>query len=240
MQILLPLKEFAAAKQRLSGVLSAAERAQLFEAMVEDVLLVLTQHPAIDNIAICSRDQAARWLASYYSVEFIDETTLAAFDLNEAVNKAASEMYSRGENDLLVVHGDLPLLSAADITEFLHAHRNGNEAGVTVVSDRHGMGTNLLAWRALPLFSVEYGGRSFQRHCMQARALNIEPIVCSLPGAQCDIDEFDDLVFLLSKTTYPGAVKTLKLLHESGIAKRLLALRRSANIFHGENDRERG
>jgi len=39
---LLPLKEFAAAKQRLSGLLSAAERTQLFQAMVEDVLLVLT------------------------------------------------------------------------------------------------------------------------------------------------------------------------------------------------------
>ncbi|MFT3930133.1 MAG: 2-phospho-L-lactate guanylyltransferase [Spongiibacteraceae bacterium] len=239
MQVLLPLKEFAAAKQRLAGVLSAAERAQLFEAMVEDVLRVLTQHPDIKNIAICSRDNAAKWLASYYGVEFIDESKLSAHGLNEAVNKAAHEIQARDENDLLVVHGDLPMLSAADVTQFLQVHRKTPHSAVTMVADRHSTGTNLLAWRALSDFSVAYGEHSFQRHCAQARALNIEPAICDLSSVRCDIDELEDLWFLLSRPLSTEAVKTLKMLHESGIAKRLLAMQCEANISCDGGERER-
>lgn len=239
MQVLLPLKEFAAAKQRLAGILSAAERAQLFEAMVEDVLQVLTQHSLISRIAICSRDQAARWLASYYGVEFIDESELPAFDLNEAVNLAANKIFSSGENDLLVVHGDLPLLSSADITSFLSAHNNDEQMAFTIAPDRRGTGTNLLAWRGLPQFTTHYGENSFQHHCAEARALNIEPVICNLSGACCDIDEPDDLSMLLSQSSEKCAVKTLAFLRNSGVAARLNAMCDGANLSDSGGDRER-
>ncbi len=239
MQVLLPLKEFAAAKQRLSGLLSAPERAQLFEAMVEDVLLVLTQHPAVENIAICSRDQSARWLANYYGVEFVDEAVLPAFDLNTAVNSAARKIFSRGESDVLVVHGDLPLLSVDDLTAFLQAHRNGREKAVTIAPDRRGTGTNLLAWRGLPDFTASYGENSFQRHCARARLLNIEPTICDLPGTCCDIDEPDDLLLLLSRPATGRATKSLTFLRDSGVAARLLAMQGGANHLHSGDDRER-
>ncbi len=245
MQVLLPLKEFAAAKQRLSGVLSAAERAQLFEAMVEDVLLVLTRHPAIENIAICSRDHAARWLANYYEVEFIDEAKLPSSDLNTAVNATVREIDSRGENDLCVVHGDLPLLSAEDVSAFLQAHRDGKISAMTIAPDRRGSGTNLLAWRALPDLLVSYGDNSFQRHCALARELNIDPTICDLPGARCDIDNPEDLLLLVTQPACDGAAKSLAFLRDSGIAERLRAMQRSANracgkeITHGGDDRER-
>lgn len=232
MQVLLPLKEFAAAKQRLAGVLSAAERAQLFQAMVEDVLQVLTQHPAIERIAICSREHSARWLANYYGVEFIDEDKFQARDLNAAVNAAAHEIFARGENDMLVVHGDLPLLSAADLSAFLHAHRNGPETAVTIAPDRRDSGTNLLAWRALPNFIATYGENSFQRHSEQARAFNVNPTICDLPGARCDIDEFDDLLALIAQPA-SSAPNSLRFLHESGIGARVHAARFSANFVAG-------
>ncbi len=239
MQVLLPLKEFAAAKQRLAGVLSAAERAQLFEAMVEDVLLVLTQYSGIEKIAICSRDQAARWLANYYDVEFIDEAKLPASDLNQAVNVAASEIFMRGEDDLLVVHGDLPLLSADDLTAFLRTHRNKKSSAVTIAPDRRGTGTNLLAWRGLPDFLTGYGENSFQYHCEQARALNIEPAICNLAGARCDIDNPDDLYLLIAQPVVGSAEKSLRFLRNSGIAERLLAMQSSANVINSGDGRER-
>lgn len=239
MQVLLPLKEFAAAKQRLAGVLSATERAQLFAAMVEDVLLTLTQHPLIAGIAICSRDRAARWLANYYDVEFIDERRLSASDLNSAVNAAAQQFYARGENDVLVVHGDLPLLSAADLTTFLQAHRGGGKTAVTIAPDRRGTGTNLLAWRGLPDFVACYGDNSFPRHCAQARALKVEPTVCELAGARCDIDEPADLCMLLAQAASAEAMKTMAFLRSSGVAARLQAMRDGANLARNGGDRER-
>lgn len=232
MQVLLPLKEFAAAKQRLAGVLSAPERAQLFEAMVDDVLNVLTAQPAVERVVICSRDRAAVWLARYYEVEFLHEDQLpAALDsaagaLNAVVNAAARRCYAQGATDLLVVHGDLPLLNDAELSHFIERHRAHAGPAVTIAPDRRHSGTNLLAWRGLPEFTTCYGTDSLQQHCAQARALGVAPTLCDLAGARCDIDEPEDLMLLLQaaqrrpeRSTEPA--RTLAYLHASGIAARV-------------------
>lgn len=235
MQVLLPLKEFAAAKQRLSGLLSAAERAHLFQAMVEDVLSVLTVHADIERVVVCSRDHSVQWLASHYAIEFLDESILGANDLNSAVNTAAQRLASEGCDDLLVVHGDLPLLSADDISSFLAQHRHPGATAVTIAPDRRRSGTNLLAWRPLPLFSVRYGIDSFALHCAQARQLNIEPTICDLPGACCDIDEPEDLLFLIAQPKRTVAESSLAFLRDSGIAARLHAMQQGANrAYNGD------
>lgn len=260
MQVLLPLKEFAAAKQRLAGVLSALERAQLFEAMVDDVLKVLTAHPAIERVLICSRDRAAAWLARYYQVDFLHEDELHEDELHEdelhepelnenemresvlqnkslhtdrspqilvqdsglnvVVNTVARRLAAQGISELMVVHGDLPLLSVAGISTFIKRHQASRGAAVTIAPDRHRTGTNLLAWRALPTFTARYGSNSFQQHVAQAHALQAALQICDLPDARCDIDEPDDLL-LLTQQAHNGATRTLTYLRESGVAARL-------------------
>lgn len=249
---LLPLKEFAAAKQRLSGLLSAAERAQLFQAMVEDVLAVLTAHSGIERVVICSRDHSALWLARYYAVEFIDEAELQrcdelrrgeelrcreelkCWDLNSAVNLASSWLREQ-QDDVVVVHGDLPMLHSDDISEFLRAHRNGAESAVTVAPDRRRSGTNLLAWRSLSRFSAQYGVDSFSRHCEHARELGVAPTVCDLIGASCDIDEPEDLGLLLQRNDSKVAANTRHFLTTTDVAERV-ALMQSAAVNCGERD----
>lgn len=240
MQVLLPLKEFAASKQRLSGVLSPAERARLLQSMVGDVLGVLTRHPDIDRIAICSRDRAALWLANYYGVDFIDEERLLDTahgarrgDLNAAVNAAVAQLAAAGCDDVLVAHGDLPLLTPHDISVFLRSHRAGGARAVTLASDRRGLGTNLLAWRPLERFHAQYGANSCALHCAQARASNAQLTLCELPGARCDIDEPDDLLQMLTQTDDSVAHNTLTFLYECGIAERLQQLQSSANAAAG-------
>lgn len=232
---LLPLKEFAAAKQRLSGLLSASERAQLFQAMVEDVLAVLTAHSGIERVVICSRDHSAVWLARYYEIEFLDEALLQCSDLNSAVNAASLLLRKRGCDELLVVHGDLPMLHARDISEFLRAHYNGAERAVTIAPDRRNSGTNLLAWRSLQNFSVQYGIDSLQRHCQQARDLGVTPSLCDLTGARCDIDEPEDLALLLQHDNADVASNTRRFLLTTDVADRV-AMMQSAAVNCGERD----
>ena len=241
MQVLLPLKEFAASKQRLAGVLSVTERACLLQSMVGDVLGVLTQHPDIKRIAICSRDRAALWLANHFGVEFIDEQRTHAADLNHAVNSAVRGLAAEGCDDILVVHGDLPLLSAQDVSTFLLRHRSARAAlsAVTIAPDRRGLGTNLLAWRPLQQFQTQYGADSFAKHCAQAHALDAQLTICELPGARCDIDEPEDLLLMLAKSNAGVAHHTVKFLNESGIAERLQTLQIGSQEFVGVN-REHG
>lgn len=239
MQVLLPLKEFAASKQRLAGVLSVTERACLLQSMVGDVLGVLTQHCEIERIAICSRDRAALWLANCYGVDFIDEQRTHAADLNDAVNAAVSNLASDGCSDILVVHGDLPLLSAQDISIFLQRHRSAQSSAVTIAPDRRGVGTNLLAWRPLRQFQTQYGADSFAKHCAQARSLNAQLTICELPGARCDIDEPEDLLLMLAQSHVGVAQNTISFLVESGIAERLQAMQ-LGELANTEVQRERG
>ncbi|HEY3699486.1 MAG TPA: hypothetical protein VGK97_09155, partial [Spongiibacteraceae bacterium] len=184
---------------------------------------------------ICSRDHSAQWLARYYDVEFLDEAALYCSDLNGAVNAAAQRFAREGCTDLLVVHGDLPLLSVQDISDFIARHA-GDIPTVTIAPDRRGTGTNLLAWRALPKFSVNYGIDSFQRHCAQARALNAVLNISDVPGARCDIDEPDDLLLLWSQHGVGAAQSSFAFLRDSGIAERLHALQYSANIAYVGDD----
>lgn len=240
MQVLLPLKEFAVSKQRLAGVLSATERARLLQSMVCDVLGVLTQHRDIERIAICSRDRAAQWLANCYDVEFIDEQRTHAADLNAAVNAAVTGLADAGCSDILVVHGDLPLLSTQDISTFLQCHRDAHSSAVTIAPDRRGLGTNLLAWRPLRQFQAQYGADSFAQHRAQALSLDAQLSICELSGARCDIDEPDDLLLMLAQSHEKNvAHNTITFLHESGIAERLHSMQLGEHV-KAEVLRERG
>ena len=88
MWALLPLKEFANAKRRLSGVLDGAQRIRLQEAMVSDVLHALDGHPDLDGIVVVSSDPAARRLAQACAADFIDENEFGVHGLNPAVQAA--------------------------------------------------------------------------------------------------------------------------------------------------------
>jgi len=228
MRVLLPLKEFAAAKQRLAGVLSPTERARLFQAMVEDVLFAISGHPDIDDVVICSSDPAAAWLACYYEVNFLPESHSAA-GLNGAVDAAVRQFAQEGLDEILIVHGDLPLLGGMDIAKLVAAHRAQPGAAVTIAPDRRQSGTNLMAWRPLSGFAAYYGRDSFRRHSARARAAGATLTVCELPGGGCDIDEPEDLLLLLTRPPQALARFTMSYLQDSGVAARLLAMRRGAD-----------
>ena len=72
----LPLKDFGEAKQRLAGRLTPAERRAFFQAMVEDVLTVLTRCSSLSGVAVLSDDPTARLLASHYGVALWSEHDL--------------------------------------------------------------------------------------------------------------------------------------------------------------------
>lgn len=228
MRVLVPLKEFSAAKQRLAGILSPVERSHLFQAMVVDVLEVLCAQSGLGPVTLCSRDPAAAWLASHFGIEFLAEGGLGATGLNAVVNAAAARFRDAGEDELLVIHGDLPLLDGLDLELLLHAHNASRGPAVTLAPDQLRQGTNLLAWRQLPAFRTEYGPNSFQRHCAQARELDAALSICALPGGRCDVDEPADLLALIAEDNEGRAGNTLKFLHESGLARRLRAMLQGA------------
>lgn len=223
MWALLPLKDFASAKQRLSGLLGPAQRIGLLDAMASDVLQALRGHSDLAGVLIVSSDPAARQLARRHGVEFVSESELGAQGLNPVVQAGAALLAQRGITEALIIHGDLPLLTPAEISRLIHHHRRAAPPALTIATDRHGTGSNGLLCPTGSALRFGYGATSRCWHEDQAHALGMACDVLTLPGMSCDIDEPDDLLNFLHHPDTAAAVRTREFLSASGIARRLRA-----------------
>lgn len=217
---LLPLKDFVNAKQRLSGVLSPQERRHFFHSMVEDVLAVLARHEGIEKTVIVSDDPSAELLAEHYGVDFWSETSLPGRGLNDVVTAFARQIEQQGVDSLLVVHGDLPLLSAEQIDTLLASHPSS--PAVTLAPDRHLQGSNCLLCSPPAVIDFHYGENSFQLHRQACERSAVAFSECLLDGVSCDVDNPEDLLVLLEKSA--ADIKSVRYLKEMGIAQRLQAM----------------
>ena len=221
MWVLLPLKSFAEAKQRLGGCLSPGERAALARAMAEDVLHMLGQCAHLERIVVVSRDPEAEALARIHSVDFMIEPPLDRSGLNPVVGRSVELLCGEGADNVMVVHGDLPLLGADELQQLIDLHRAGGRSAVTLTPDRAQDGTNVLAWSPAAEFRPLYGPSSFERHREQARRAGATLAICESAGGGLDIDLPADLLQLLTDS-YPGRARaTRRYLRESHIAHRM-------------------
>lgn len=216
---LVPLKDLVQAKTRLSGLLSPSERRALAQAMMEDVLLVLAGHPEIEAVTLLSDDPAAHMLAARYGAEHWPESELGCRGLNAVVTSASARLLAEYQQPLLLVHGDLPLLAAADVSTALATQRE--LPGLVVGCDRHGVGTNLLCFdsASVPLFC--FGANSCARHVAAARARGLKTCVLRRDGIGMDVDEPSDLAELSSRFDGRTAGHTRALLRRTELGARI-------------------
>jgi 2-phospho-L-lactate/phosphoenolpyruvate guanylyltransferase len=85
-----------------------------------------------------------------------------------------------------VAHADLP--RATDLALV------GEEPGITLVPDRNGNGTNVIALPGRCGFQFSYGPGSFARHRAEAERIGIPYRVLDRPDLAWDIDEPGDVV----------------------------------------------
>ncbi|HLS82077.1 MAG TPA: 5-amino-6-(D-ribitylamino)uracil--L-tyrosine 4-hydroxyphenyl transferase CofH [Steroidobacter sp.] len=186
---LVAVKAGPARKARLAGRLSAAERDRLAETMLQDVLGALRSSRSLDGVAVVTSEPAR-----------IDPQILVLPDpgagLNDALSVAASKLQERGATQLLIVHADLPFVTAAEIDQFVAA---GRSAGAALAPDRRGTGTNALFLRLPTPFRFCFGENSYALHCAEAALHGMEIRTVHTPGLEFDVDEPADLSELVRR-----------------------------------------
>ncbi|MEH6518395.1 MAG: 5-amino-6-(D-ribitylamino)uracil--L-tyrosine 4-hydroxyphenyl transferase CofH [Halioglobus sp.] len=197
MHAILPLKDLADAKSRLAGLLQPAERRSLMQAMVEDVLQQLVEHPQITGVTLVSDDAGAGQLSASFGAEFIDERTLPCRGLNPVLEAAADIQFDKGAERLLILHGDLPLLSSQDLDEVIHRQVTSDE--LVIGCDEAGQGTNLLAFGLHGRPKFRFGSGSCAAHSEAASEVPVSYQLLRRPGIGLDVDEPDDLRQLLAQ-----------------------------------------
>jgi 2-phospho-L-lactate guanylyltransferase len=185
LRIILPVKPFGEAKQRLAMAIAAAARARLAEDMFRHVFATASDFAGPSAIIIVSHGADVLDFAKAQGATALAEQSLS--DLNGALQQAAEFARNSGASKLLVAACDLPFVSDADLAALaLH--------DCAIAPDRHGRGTNALLWPVSPLPGFHFGENSLARHCEAARAAGYEPQIVTRPGLAHDIDLPSDLI----------------------------------------------
>ena len=190
--VLVPVKAFADAKQRLGEVLPAADRERLARAMATRV--VASAAP-LSVWVVTDDDDVADWAVEQGATPLRQERA----GLNAAVTDAVAFLAAAGIERVIVAHGDLPF--ATDLA----ALANTEGEGVTVVPDRHDDGSNVLVVPTGVGFRFAYGPGSFARHLLEAERLELVVRVVRDAGLGWDVDRPDDLVALEEPWTCPAS-----------------------------------
>jgi 2-phospho-L-lactate guanylyltransferase len=210
--ILVPVKNLAEAKQRLSPILTPEERFALAQAMCEDVLQALAQWHGRPDVAVVTSDSFARELAARFNFEIIADDNSGE---TSAIEMATAVCTGRGAKSTLVIPADIPLIDHSELQKIVDSAPVG---GAVLVPDAAGRGTNA-AWRAPgDLFPLRFGNDSFLPHLAAAKATGLACIVLELPGIARDADRPEDLYEIAAAG---GERQSQKLLRSWNLSRRV-------------------
>ena len=176
--VLVPVKAFGHAKQRLAGVLDGPGRRALAAAMAETVLRAAGDLRAA---VVCDDDEVRTWAESLGA----DAIWTPDLGLNGAVEAGIAHLARRGVERVIVAHADLPL--ATDLTWL------ADTDGATFVPDRHRDGTNVLCVPTGVGFAPAYGAGSFRAHRAEAARLGLVTRLVPDVALGWDVDVAEDL-----------------------------------------------
>lgn len=161
--------------------------------MLLDVLVALRHAWGLAGVAVVTEDTEVRALAREHGAALIRE---AGGGLNAALTAGLSTLGTYGASGALIIHGDLPLATAGEITALVTAHPGGNAATFVPASDG---GTNAMLLSPVDVLPLSYGEGSFEKHRAAALERDMAVTLLRLPGLELDIDTPDDLRRLLAR-----------------------------------------
>ena len=213
---ILPIKTTALAKTRLASLLSDDECAKLALAMMLDVIDSLKASHRIAQVAVVTADAEVATIAREQGCLIMLETTNG---LNENLMVVAQELQNKMIDGILIVPGDLPMLSPTTIDDLIKSHGTG----ISLCAAEKDGGTNALLCTPPAAIHFHYGKDSARLHLAEAKNNGVKCQQQFLSDFQTDIDEPDDLRWLVNQSLKAKAgVHTSQYLAGSGIAERLV------------------
>lgn len=162
--VVVPVKDARRGKTRLTGALSAADRAALVRAMALDTVEAAVACPRVARVLVVTADSAVAEAARGLDrVAVIPEPAHAGHrsGLDAAVLAGAAEARREGPVPVAVLLGDVPALQPTDLSAALTA-ADGVDRGI--VPDAAGTGTTLLTVGPRAALDPRFGSGSASAH----------------------------------------------------------------------------
>ncbi len=206
MWCIIPIKSLNQAKHRLKHVLYPEERQDFFKAMFEDVLSTMMSVPDFEQVAVATVCPAACIIAKKYGAIVL--STSQDEGQTAAVERSAKILDARGITSMLVIPGDVPLVTVEEIKIVLDLHEKA--PSMTIVPAQDELGSNCIALSPTIAAPLRFGPNSYFPHLETARKLGLSLQSPKLTGLGLDIDTPEDLLVLSRQTVCTRAQEYLR------------------------------
>ncbi|MGA9285871.1 MAG: NTP transferase domain-containing protein [Solirubrobacteraceae bacterium] len=228
--VILPVKRFPLAKQRLGESVADSLRSDLAKAMVGDVLSALRECRAVETTIVVTCESSVALAARYIGAIVVEDTAEAG--QSAAASLGLAKALEEGFERALCVPGDCPTLDPAELTDLLAFRAPGGDKEsdiettpparakgtamreVAIVPDRHGKGTNGLLLTPPNAIEPSFGPDSRARHERLAHDGGLACRVAQPASLLLDIDTGEDLAVLRERLAdkQAGAPRTREVL----------------------------
>ncbi len=192
--LLIPVKNLTNAKQRLATALDQAQRSQLAEAMLRDVMTAAVGVTDRLDAFLVTGDSQAQAMAAEFNFAVIEDTRNES---ETAAIEMATSWCDRQEYDTtIVVPGDIPLITSAELHRVLDA---APAEGAVLVPAYDRRGSNCILRRPASIISLRFGNDSFLPHCEAMRKTGKPLIILEMTGIGLDIDNPHELELLVQR-----------------------------------------
>jgi 2-phospho-L-lactate guanylyltransferase len=184
---LIPVKDLAATKSRLTPPFTLDQRAALTLDMLMRVLAVCTALRRFERITVVSPDETVLMVAEEMGAAPLRQRSTG---LNPALEEAREDAMMRGADAILILHADLPRLAAAELGIMLDLLPAA--PGAVLAPDDTGTGTNALLLAPPDALPFHFGTGSFALHRAAADAAGVPYVIAHASGIAGDVDTPDD------------------------------------------------
>ncbi len=204
LNIVIPIKDPAGAKQRLGAALPQARRTELACALLEQTLAFVRDHAAGTHVLLvtdCTRFDA---LASGFGCTVLHEGEGGGETL--AVERATSWSVAHGYTSQLVIPADMAAIDGHEFATLLAQPRPSPSLILCPATGDDG--TNAVLSTPPGAVPFRFGDKSFAGYRARAATLGVPVTVLRLASFRLDIDTPEDLdAFLAANPTSPLAVR---------------------------------
>lgn len=194
---IIPVKTFSKSKTRLN--LSLNQREDLCRIMLEEVVETISNTKNVDKIIVVSKDEEALKLTKKFDViEIFDDDESG---VNHAVSLADNYLANNEWDTSIIFPQDIPFIQSEDIEDIIQFSKSTQS--ILVIPSRRFDGTNALLRRPHNLMKTHYDEDSYKIHLEIGKSMTSNTSLILLRRIMLDIDNQEDLKFLLSHNEKP-------------------------------------
>ena len=206
---IIPVKTFSKAKTRLG--LSPQQVEDLCKVMLEEILHTISISPQIEKIVIVTKEEKAIAIGKKFNAIIIKDEKEES--VNSAVALADKYLLENNFHASIVFPQDIPFIKTQDIDFMLNYKTHPNFA--IIVPSRRFDGTNALARMPIDLMKTHYDEDSYKIHMNTAKEHTLNVAMVFVKRIMLDIDNAEDLKFVLEQDEKPEIREKIKRIVES-------------------------